>query len=69
MASTAAIAAILKLWQELKENMPEELERKLDEEIDKLEDKYKEGSWKDVGMEIACGILRGTMGVEDFPDE
>lgn len=50
-------------------NLPEEHKKAIDVEIDKLEDKFKEGSIRDVITETACRILRGIIGVPDYPDE
>lgn len=38
---------------------------KIDELLNEMESKYKEGSWKDHGMETLAGILRKALEVPD----
>lgn len=49
-------------------NLSEDQKKVLDKAIDKLEDMKEEGSIEDIGIEMACQLLRQIVNVPDYPD-
>ena len=50
-------------------NLSEDQKKILDSAIDKLEDMKKPGSIEDIGIEMACQVLRQIINVPDYPDD
>jgi hypothetical protein len=61
--------AILAIIEQVIKNLPESTQRELDAAVDKVEDKFKQGSIQDVATELVCKLLRGQIGLKDFPDD
>ena len=65
----AGIFGILKIIKAAIEGMDEEQKRAVDALLDKLEDKFDQGSWEDIAVEFAISVLRGQVGIPDYPDD
>lgn len=63
-----AIFKAMQIIQEVFKHLPEDTKKAIDAEIDKLEDKYKQGSIKDLMMEQAMKVVRLQISVPDYPD-
>jgi hypothetical protein len=64
-----AIFNILSIIKAAIDGMDEDQKKAIDKLLDKLEDKFDQGSWEDLGMEFVVGVIRGQIGIPDYPDE
>ena len=63
-----AILGALSIFKALFAALDEDTKKAIDAALDRLEDKFEPGSWEDIGMEFAVGIIRNQTGIPDYPD-